>query len=413
MAPSDVSGIVRPGREPSEGYRAIAHGALFLPRSLVELVLFTTGETAGIIENEQVVPRAREIFSAKEGKIAFFPTFFLETGMNPNIGARVIADFGVIATSLRAGYGGRDTNVAEARLRLALGSKPPAVLSFEALHDERTDMGFLGVGQQPFDDPRNVYLGEKRPGIFREKRDRLIVGFGLRPQRNTELFASTSLTQRRVDDAEGVGESALSRVFAEDSIPGAFGKTRMAYSELALRYDSRESRQAMATGELFEVYGGLGQEIWGGDSQLARTGLRAAGFFSVYRTTNILSPRVVFDVLTHTSGAPVPFRELTSQPAFRGADNRRDDVALTASLDYRWQIVRYVAARIFVDGATVGPSVLSLDWEHIRPAWGFGIDLHSSDAELGRIAFAMSPEGASFLFTFGAAAGFGDRQHRD
>jgi len=413
VPPEEVSGIERKAREPGEAGRDIAHAALFLPRSLVELVLFTTGEVAAVVENEQFVPRAREIFTAREGAIAFFPTFFLETGMTPNVGARVIANFGNVTSSVRGGYGGIDTNVAEARLRLGTSTPLPAALSLEGLHDARTGLAFLGVGQRPFEDERNRYLGEARAGIFRETRDRIIASFGLRPRDDVELFVSTSLLQRRTEDPRSLSANGLGQVFEREAVPGAFGNLRISYTETALRYDSRAARHAMATGELFEIYGGLSQQLTLGDAAWMRGGVRAAGFFSIYRKTNVLSPRIVLDGLTHLEGGPVPFRELVGQPSFRGPDNRRDEVSLVLSLDYRWQLVRYVAARLFVDGATVGPSLRELDVLHPRPAFGFGIDLHGSDAELGRIAFTLSPEAASFSFAFGAPAGFGDRQHRD
>lgn len=412
LSPSEVRGVDREAREPDHAYRTFAQTALFLPRKVAELVLFTTGEVAGIIEDEQFVPRAREVFDARDGAIAIFPTFFLETGTSKDVGARMIANLGNFASSLRVGYGGAHTNVAEARMRFGVSAPLIATLSLEGLHDERKGLAFLGMGQHPFEDPRNRYLGEPRPGIFRERRERIIGSLGVRPTANTELFFSTGLVQRRTEDASA-GEEALSHVFDEASLPGAFRTTRVAYSEVALRYDSRSSRKALAEGLLFEGYTGFSQEVAPEDSQFLRAGIRAAGFFPIVRATNILSPRVVLDGLTHLAGAPVPFRELVSQPSFRGADNRRDDVSLVLSLDYRWPISRYIGARLFVDGATVAPSLAELDPLDLRPAWGFGIDLHSSDAALGQVAIAMSPEGASFLLTFGAHPGFGDRQHRD
>lgn len=412
VPPEEVSGIERPAREPGELGRDIAHAALFLPRSLVEILVFTTGEVAAIVEDEQVIPRAKELINVPEGTVALFPTFFLETGMTPNVGARIIANFGDVTSSLRGGYGGIDTNVVEGRFRFAMTSPWPAALSIEGFHDARTGLAFLGVGQRPFEDERNQYLGEPRAGLFRERRDRALASFGARVGNSQEVFVSTSFLQRRTENPRG-STTGIGEVFAPDSVPGAFGDLRISYTELAIRQDTRPSRHAMATGVLLEVYGGFAQQLSLGSASWARSGILVASFFPVYRKTNVISPRIALDGLAHLDGGPVPFRELVGQPTFRGPDNRRDDVSLVASLDYRWQIVRYVAARLFVDGATVGPSVRELDFRHVRPAIGFGIDLHGSAADLGRIAFSYSPEAVSFLFAFGAPAGFGDRQHRD
>ena len=104
---------------------------------------------------------------------------------------------------------------------------------------------------------------------------------------------------------------------------------------------------------------------------------------------------------------------MPGQPAFRGFADRRDFVSAVASLDYRWHLMRFVAARLFVDVARVAPSLRELTLDDLRWAAGFGFDLHTSTSELGRIAVAGSGEGFHFLFTLGVPARFGDRQHRD
>ena len=84
-----------------------------------------------------------------------------------------------------------------------------------------------------------------------------------------------------------------------------------------------------------------------------------------------------------------------------------------ASLDYRWSIARYVAARVFVDGATVAGGVGSTQIDRMRFAFGIGLDVSSASTELGQIAVSASPEGANVFLSFGVPSGFGDRQHRD
>jgi hypothetical protein len=139
-----------------------------------------------------------------------------------------------------------------------------------------------------------------------------------------------------------------------------------------------------------------------------------AGFFPFVRRTTILSPKIVLDgIAPIVDIAGVPFRELVTQPTFRGFDNRRDYVSAVASLDYRWSLSRFIAARLFVDFAKVSPSLWDFTLIDVRWAGGFGFDLHTSTSQVGRIAIAGGPEGGHFLFAFGVPAGFGDRQHRD
>ena len=119
------------------------------------------------------------------------------------------------------------------------------------------------------------------------------------------------------------------------------------------------------------------------------------------------------DGLVPTGDAPIPFTEYTGQPTFRGFDNRRDLISVVASLDYRWTFMRFVSARLFTDVAKVYPSVSEMNLRHLRWAAGAGIDLYSSNNELGRIAVSGSPDGFQFLLTLGVSPRFGDRQHRN
>ena len=129
-------------------------------------------------------------------------------------------------------------------------------------------------------------------------------------------------------------------------------------------------------------------------------------------SSNILSPRIALDGLSDLDSS-VPFNELVRQPDFRGYDNRRDRVSMVASVDYRWAIARYLAARLFVDAATVAPELDALKLDNVRPAAGFGFDVFSRSSQLGSVRATFSPDGFLFSFGFGVSSGFGDRQHRN
>ena len=169
-------------------------------RSMVDLVFLTTGTAGFLLQNEQIVPRTKDFFFTSNGQIGLFPTLFVETGTSPNVGARMIASIDPFAATLRAGYGGSDENVVEGRMRLSLSLGVPAVMSLEGLHDRRSGLGFLGLGQTPESDPRNQFRNGPAAGVFRERRERVVAGFGLRPLADLELLLSSSLTQRYIDD---------------------------------------------------------------------------------------------------------------------------------------------------------------------------------------------------------------------
>jgi hypothetical protein len=411
--PSELSGVEKPARRGSEPARAVANVMLWPFRLVVDLIFLATGTAGGLLENEQIVPRARDFFFTRGGELGIFPTVFVETGTNPNIGARLIASIEPYAATVRAGYGGPDENVVEARMRLASSWGLPTVFSLEGLHDRRTGIGYLGLGQTPESDPRNRFLLGPVAGVYRERRERIIAGFGFRPLPDLELLLSSSLTQRYIDDpADSDLGPTLGQTFAPESIVGAFHATRIVYSEVALRYDSRAARSGVETGLSLQPYVGFAEQL-GETNRFRRAGVEAASYLPFIHRTTILSPKITLDGLLPDEDAVVPFTEMPGQPTFRGFPNRRDYVSAVASLDYRWYVSRFVAARIFVDVARVAPTLRDLTLDHLRWATGFGFDLHTSTSELGRIAVAGSDEGFHFLFTLGVPARFGDRQHRD
>jgi hypothetical protein len=409
--PLKVSGVDRAASERGDFAREALGAVLWFPRQAIDYLYLATGAAAGVVQDQQIVPRVEELLNPRPGDIVIFPTAFAETGRAVNIGARMIATGRNVTTSLRGGFGGVDDVVGEAKISLVRRTPLPSVLSLEGLADRRSDLQFLGVGETPETDPRNHFLGAPRAALYRERRSRAIVSLGIRPVPDVEIFLSSSLTRRNVDDEPSAGDAALARVFDRSTIPGAFTTSTIAYGEIAVRLDTRKERGKPSPGVLIEGYAGSGRGILGDATRFVRLGGRAAGFIPIYRRSNILSPRIVVDGLAPFG--PVPFAELTGEPEFRGFDTRRDHISIVYSLDYRYGFLRMFAARAFVDLSTVLPELGAIGHEAPRFAAGVGLDVSSSSAELGRFAFAASPEGVRFLLSFGVPSGFGDRQHRD
>jgi hypothetical protein len=412
VTPDEMSGIERPARRGDEALRTVGNAVLWPFRLVVDLVFLATGAAGALLENEQIVPRTRDFFFTRGGEIGVFPTVFLETGTRPNIGARLITSIHPYAATVRGGYGGPDDNVFETRMRLSTVKPFPGVVSLEGMHDRRPWMGFLGLGQVPQTDPRNQFRDGPTVGVYRERRERVIAGLGIRPLQDVEVLLSSSLTIRYADDPANPIAPTMSQAFLPGSIPGAYRTTRIVYTELAIRVDSRVNRSGVHTGFLAEGYQGIGGGVLGDPTRFGRAGFRVAGFLPFVRRTTIVEPKLVVDGIAPIDAPGVPFQELVGQPTFRGFDNRRDYVSAVASLDYRWYVSRFVAARLFVDFAKVSPSVWELNLQNVRWAGGFGFDLHTSTTQVGRVAIAGGQEGFHFLFAFGVPAGFGDRQHR-
>ncbi len=412
--PELVSGVTREASEPGDTTRAVLDVLLFIPRETVELFFAATGTAAGLIEDEQVVPRVADLLHPPVGEIHAFPTAFLETGQNANVGVRALARAKSFASSARAGIGGPHDLVAESKLRFGLSTPMPLALSLEALHDERSALGYLGVGQRPETDARNRFSAttSERASVYRERRERFIAAGGLRPLEDVELIASSSLSRRHLLDPPDGRADSISRVFEPGTVPGTNATLWVVYSELALRGDTRVTRGGPAHGVLVEGYAGRGDVGGDRDASFARLGARGALFLPVLESSNVLSPRLVVDGLRAINGR-TPFVELVRQPDYRGFDNRRDFVSAVASVDYRWTIMRYLAARLFCDAAVVAPALGEMELDDPRVAGGFAFDVFSRSTQLGSVSAVGSAEGFGFSFSFGVNSSFGDRQHRN
>lgn len=410
---TSIRGVERRAHRPGDAVRKAGNAALFLPREALELFFIGTGAAGAIIEDEQVVPRIQSLWRPQPGEISIFPTVFIETGSVFNIGGRIIAREKNFASSLRAGYGGPDDIIAETRVKLSAPRPRPISVGAEWFYD-RSPGSFLGFGQEPERDPRNAFnpATPSTEARFVESQERFIGSVGSRLTEDTELFLSSSLKWRRIDEPRDPQDPAIDEVFVPGSVPGAAGVTRFVYGEVTARVDTRERRAGPVPGALFETYMGYSSGIMGTPGHFTRSGGRVAAFVPIVRSTNILSPKLVIDGLDRLGNEPVAFTELTRQPDFRGFDNRRDALSVVGSLDYSWAIWKYVAARLFVDTATVAPAVDRFTLEGLRYAGGFGFDLFSRSVAIGAIAFIASPEGFRLSLRFGVAPSFGDRQHR-
>ncbi len=406
-----TSGLDRAPVEPGDPARGAASVLLYPPRRIVELVFVATGTAAGLVRDEQFVPRIDEILSPKPGEVSVFPFMFFESGRAPSLGAKMIAVGQNAAASFAAGYGPPQDGLAEGRIRIAAPRPLPTVGSLEALFDRRTQLTYLGVGQSPASDRRNQFTPGLEGGSARylEQRVRVIGSLGVRAAADLSVFLSTSYVHSRTDESPYDDELSLKDVFVAGTVPGV-GSTNLVYSELATRLDTRKTLGRPSPGALIEGYGGVGKAP---DSRVAyfRAGAVFGGYLPVVRRSNILGIRLVVDGLATLSSEPIPVASLLRQPEFRGMDNRRDRMSAVASIDYRWAFARYVGARLFVDGATVGEGPIQLVTVAPRPAFGFGIDLFSRATEIGQAAISWSPDGVRLLLSFGVSTSTHDRQH--
>lgn len=412
---TDVRGEISPASSPGEGGRRVLDALLFLPRAFVQVVFIVSTETVSFIEDQQIVPRTRTLLGTEDGKIRIAPTFALAPGLRPDVGARLTAHEGNFASMLRASVVDEDTFLTEGRLLLSLGHTGHSQLVLEGYQQRNANLSFVGVGPDPSRDPRNAFLPgrERLPAFFLERRERLIAGFASRVATDVEVILSSSFQRRQIEDPQHPDGATLRQTFLPGSVAGAYDKSERFYTEAALRRDTRRVRGPPAPGLLLEGYAGASEDAQGSYAPALHAGGRVSWFIPIVRKTTILNPGFTLDGVEPTGDKRLPFREYISAAGFRGPNARVDRVAALASVDYRWQLVPFVAARLFLDVTTVAPRVASLGTDHLAWAVGGGFDLHSSTTEIGRLGLSYSPDGTELIFVYGLAdRGFGDRQHR-
>ncbi len=416
-----VTGKTRVESPPSETARDVGNALLWLPRNVIDLLFLGTTAAASLVAEEQLVPRYQRLLGApRGGKVLIFPTLFAETGGPFSIGARMIVDTKHITTSQRVGFGGVSDVAAESRVIFKGGPSFPAALSLELFYKLEDDIDYSGIGVLPRQDPRNRFRPSVgfQEGFYTERHVRGLASLGIRIGPRLEQFLSSSVARRQIKPTDDAGSEALFEVFEPGSVLGVNQGAWISYSEVAMRFDSRVSRARPVPGALVEGYIGGARNLGFVEDDIAfiRTGGRVAGFIPIYRRTNIVSPRIVYDRVISLNGLPIPFHELSRQPDFRGFDTRRDNLSIVASLDYTWQLVPFMGLRVFVDAATVAPSIADFTLEqlkNLRYAGGVGVDFYTNTAQLARLQLSASPEGPRILVTVGSPAGFGDRQHRE
>src|SRR5689334_2111216 len=71
--PNEVSGVDRLASSPGDYARSIASAALWIPRQALDLAFLATGAAAGVVVDQQVVPRVTELLKPAPGKLILFP----------------------------------------------------------------------------------------------------------------------------------------------------------------------------------------------------------------------------------------------------------------------------------------------------------------------------------------------------
>ncbi|MDB4958959.1 MAG: hypothetical protein JWO36_6528 [Myxococcales bacterium] len=416
--PGDESGRVDAGDGGDSSSRRFARGALFVPRSLLYILLFPVGRAIWAEERYDLQRRWKRTFYNQDQTIGVYPYLWYETGFGATAGARFFYKnvFGADEElGLLAMYGGHYFSDLDGSFRTGhrLGDRLELEVFGRYLHRPRDFFFGIGNGSKidaplpvPIDPLTNTAAVETR---FKERLGRVAAIADVRLWDVLYLRAGGAFSDYKF----GLSSTgpAIDQVYDPNALIG-FGGYRDAYTEGQLVWNSRdyvspfEPAPLFSVGSLAAVYGGRRFRIGSGSgsgsgSDYWRYGIDLQRFFRIGQGPRVLSLRLHGEAVSG-SIVDVPFNELPRLGGtiyLRGyqVDRFRDRVAAVGSVEYLWDLSRYLASSVFVDVGRVYPSFEDLSAHGLRVGFGVSFQLHTITSFLGSLSIATSKDGGVFV----------------
>ncbi len=423
MTAAEVTGAPVPGQEsgrideqPEDStMRQVGRVALFVPRVLFGIVFAPVRGGVYLVDRYNLDERYRQIFYTDGGELGLLPTLWYDSDQGLQAGARL-----------------KWTPTDDTKLALfAGGGRRSSQLAFEA-STRVEDRVELGLHAELWNRPRAAFYGigngDEVSGLPPEAApiNPLVNDTAVETRFDKGLGrVSAAADVEIVDDvfARGVGmfadvevndpaedERSPDVVYDPDALLGSDGY-RVGYGELELRWDTRrgaslwEPRSLNTGGSL--VSGFVGRSAIDGDNMLEtasgywRYGADLHHFVQIARGPQVIAMRLYGEGVS-AQRDEIPFTELPmlgGSNLLRGYafERFRDRVALQGSLEYQWDLSRYVFASLFTDVGRVYPSIEDITLAGMR--WGFGVALeaYSRNSFQARVSLASSIDGGFFV----------------
>jgi hypothetical protein len=401
---------------------------LTVPRALlapVRVAFRTAAEVAalglGVEEELQIREFATDIFFDDTRTFGVFPTAFYETGMSPNVGARLLHRDLLSRRELlllRAGYGGSHDQIYQAKLDSGERWKAARLWS-ELSYRLQDDRKFYGVGNADAVDPDSLATTidplqtdaaiETR---YRSRELRTAFGAWIALVPGARLLVSEVLRQRRFGEGADVpGETPwVNDVYEGGTVLGFERDLVDSYSELRLRLDAPCAKrpdlpQALcASGWRAIAWSGLQHELTESQNTFGRFGLDLQGFIDLYRGNRVLRLRLYSSWVTG-SLERIPFADLPplgGARLLRGHESGRfrGRGTLLASAEYRYPVAENVASYLFVDGGRPYEHLEELSLASLadlRLGFGGGLVIHNRHSVALGLQIASSIDGGLFF----------------
>jgi hypothetical protein len=397
--------------------RAVLAPARVAFRTTTELLMLPLA----VEEELQLRELATDIFFDDARKFGVFPTAFYETGMSPNVGARLVHHDLLSRHErllMRAGYGGSHNQIYQVQLHS--GERWKAVRLWNDFSYRLADnRKFYGIGNADAVDPDSL------PGTidpidadaaietrYRSQELRAAFGASIELTPRARLLVSEVLRQRRFSEgAEDLGGTPwVNDVYEGGTVLGFEGDLVDGYSELRLRWDSRQGRRRdlpleLASGGFRAVaWSGLQHELTEPQTAFGRVGLDVQHFIDLYRGNRVLRLRLysswVIGTLEQIAFADLP--ALGGPKLLRGYESGRfrGRGTLLVSAEYRYPVAENVTSFLFVDGGRPYEQIEELSLRSLadqRLGFGGGLVIHNWRSVALGLQLASSIDGGLFF----------------
>jgi len=423
LTAADVAADPRPGLEsgrldPPETdstWRRIARGALYLPRLVLDALLFPFRGALWVNEHYRVTDWYDRIFYNDAHTLALYPTGAIDTTLGVTVGARFV-DLDLFGEreqlGLQVTFGSWYRQIYSVSLGSGRRLGERFSLGLDAAYERRPHDAFYGIGNgdvhhdvpvppAPVIDP--LVSATAIETFYRQDRWRATLLADLRAWRQLHLRVAGAISRVRFGSPD---QGTPITAFYEPGGLVGLGGIEYGYGELELRWDSRrnatiwEPVSVHSLGTLASVFAGRTHRLDGG-AGYARYGVDLAQFVRIAE-----GPRVVI-VHVHGEGVTgdldqVPFTEL---PALGGPtylrgyalDQFRDRIAAFVSLAYEWDLSQSLSARLFTDAGRVYPSLDELSLRGLRVGFGLAVEAHSASSFVLEASVGSSIDGGLFL----------------
>jgi hypothetical protein len=406
--PGDESGRIDTG-EGDTTARQVLRGIMFVPKTILEVVVLPVEGTVWAYDRYQLNDRYYDTFYNHDRTFGIVPTAAFMTGFGLSVGAQLISTdtFGEQERLTVSGtWGGTYRVFTDAWLDSGMRFRPFKI-QIGGNFLRRPDDPFFGIGNQTEEQiPRPDMLQNPRTDLsafetaYRYQEARAQVSVGMDIIDGLSAWVRGTFVDLKYNNP--TTGTPVEMVYDPVLVTSFLTGNQHVYGEGELHYDSRrrvsmwEAPHLYTTGSLADAFGGYAHTIDGQGGNYWHYGLDLQQFFRFASGPRTLALRLYIEGV-QGDYADIPFTDLPylGGDFLRGYEflRFRDRIATYASVQYGWDLSRYVNAFVFSDVGRVNSSWEDFSFSSMRAGFGLGLQFHTLDSFLAEGYLATSING--------------------